>query len=206
MVEIDPFPARAKKVWSDDERNEFIDFIARNPVAGDEIPKVRWSRKNIGKRGGVRVVYFFSDENVPVFLPTVVRKKQRGRFDAKSEESRGQTGESIESSIQAEDEMKKATTHTPANDILTGLENALAYAKGDKSKGIAHVVQVPIVDVRPIRAKLGLSQDKFAATFGVSAKTVRKWEQGTRRPTGPARVLLNVIDREPEVVKRVLSG
>lgn len=102
--------------------------------------------------------------------------------------------------------MKKATAPTPANDILTGLGNALAYAKGDKSKGIAHVVQVPIVDVRAIRAKLGLSQDKFAATFGVSAKTVRKWEQGTRRPTGPARVLLYVIDREPEVVKRVLSG
>lgn len=82
VVEIDPFPARAKKVWSDDERNEFIDFIARNPVAGDEIPrtggirKVRWSRKGIGKRGGIRVVYFFSDENVPVFLLTVYAKSR----------------------------------------------------------------------------------------------------------------------------------
>ena len=92
----------------------------------------------------------------------------------------------------------------PGEDILTGLSNALAYARGDASKGHKHVVAE--ADVRAVRAKLGLSQDGFAATFGVSAKTVRKWEQGERRPTGAARVLLKVIEREPDAVKRALAG
>ena len=91
-------------------------------------------------------------------------------------------------------------------DILQGMQNALAYARGDALKGRAHSVDVPAVDVKAVRAKLGLSQDKFAAAFGVSARTVRKWEQGERRPTGAARVLLKVIEREPEAVRRALRG
>lgn len=92
-----------------------------------------------------------------------------------------------------------------ADDILTGLQNALAHSKGSRFKGRVHTVHVPDVDVKAIRAKLGLSQDRFAAAFGVSAKTIRKWEQRKRRPTGPARVLLNVIDREPAAVRRALT-
>jgi hypothetical protein len=47
-----------------DERLEFVGWIAANPLAGDVIPgsggcrKVRWSRSGMGKRGGVRVIYF----------------------------------------------------------------------------------------------------------------------------------------------------
>jgi hypothetical protein len=51
-------------VWSESERTEFINWIAANPLAGDVVPgsngcrKVRWSRGGMGKRGGVRVIYF----------------------------------------------------------------------------------------------------------------------------------------------------
>ncbi|WP_329610665.1 transcriptional regulator [Advenella mandrilli] len=51
-------------IWSDDERHEFIKWIACNPEAGDVIPgsgglrKVRWGKQGIGKRGGVRIIYF----------------------------------------------------------------------------------------------------------------------------------------------------
>ena len=57
-----------------------------------------------------------------------------------------------------------------------------------------------------LREKLGLSQDRFAALFGLSSRTVRNWEQGVRHPEGPARILLQVIDREPEAVMRALRG
>lgn len=90
--------------------------------------------------------------------------------------------------------------------IMDGLTDALAYAEGDKSRGKAHEVEVPIVDVRAARKKLGLSQDKFAKAFKINPSTLRKWEQGTRRPHGPARVLLTVIEREPEAVRRALAG
>lgn len=58
------FKKYAQAVWCDEERTEFINWIAANPLAGDLVPgtngcrKVRWSRAGMGKRGGVRVVYF----------------------------------------------------------------------------------------------------------------------------------------------------
>jgi putative transcriptional regulator len=67
-------------------------------------------------------------------------------------------------------------------------------------------VRVPEIDVGKVRAKLGLSQDEFAAAFGVSIGTVRNWEQGRRRPEGPARVLLRVIDKAPKTVLGALAS
>jgi len=90
--------------------------------------------------------------------------------------------------------------------IMAGLEDAVAYAEGDRTKGVSHKVTVRDVDVAVLRKKLGLSQDRFAAIFGISSKTVRNWEQGLRHPEGPARVLLQVIDVEPEAVMRALKG
>jgi len=84
--------------------------------------------------------------------------------------------------------------------IATGLRDAIAYARGDKSKGRLHRVYVPDIDVERTRGRLGLSQVDFAAAFGVSVATVRNWEQGRRRPHGPARVLLVVIEKAPGVV------
>lgn len=90
--------------------------------------------------------------------------------------------------------------------IAAGLADAIAYARGDKSRGKARVVEVPTIDVAAMRKKLGLSQDRFAAAFGVSPSTVRNWEQGRRHPEGPAKVLLRVIDKEPEAVLRALHA
>ncbi len=62
------------------------------------------------------------------------------------------------------------------------------------------------VDVRGIRERLKLSQSDFAARFGFTASAVRQWEQGRRQPHGPARVLLTIIDREPNAVRRALES
>lgn len=60
-------------------------------------------------------------------------------------------------------------------------------------------------DVKAIRGRLGLSQEQFAARFGFSVETLRNYEQGHRRPTGPASVLLRVIANEPDAVTRALA-
>ena len=92
-------------------------------------------------------------------------------------------------------------------DLVQALENAVAFAGGKQVKAVRHVVHVPEdIDVGAVRAKLGVSQAAFAARFGVSAATVRNWEQGRRKPDGPARVLLTIIEREPEAVERALAG
>ena len=60
------------------------------------------------------------------------------------------------------------------------------------------------VDARLVREQTGLSQEQFAATFGLDVATVRNWEQGRSSPDTAARVLLAVIEKEPEAVKRAL--
>ncbi|HEX4113995.1 MAG TPA: type II toxin-antitoxin system MqsA family antitoxin [Stellaceae bacterium] len=90
--------------------------------------------------------------------------------------------------------------------IMAGLEDALAYAKGDKTRGVEHIVRVPAkIDVRAIRRKFGLSQQKFADRFGFDARALQDWEQGRRRPDRATRILFRVIERAPEVVERALD-
>jgi putative transcriptional regulator len=89
------------------------------------------------------------------------------------------------------------------NRILKAAEEALAIAEGRMTTGfVAHAPEG--IDVRALRQRLKLSQDAFARTFGVPKRTIQDWEQGRRSPEGAARVLLKVIDREPEAVKRAL--
>ena len=57
--------------------------------------------------------------------------------------------------------------------------------------------------VAEARAKTGLSQDKFAALLGISARTLRDWEQGRRSPSGAARTLLRIAAKHPEVLREV---
>ena len=83
VAETAVFMRQAGALWSDDERLEFVDFIARNPEAGDLIPasggirKVRWGRQGSGKRGGVRVIYFYHDPAMPLYLLMIYAKAQR---------------------------------------------------------------------------------------------------------------------------------
>ena len=60
-------------------------------------------------------------------------------------------------------------------------------------------------DAREARHKLGLSQREFAAVIGTGVGTVRKWELGTRRPSGAARTLIEVIKAEPKAVRRAIA-
>ncbi len=58
----------------------------------------------------------------------------------------------------------------------------------------------PEPDVRALRDRYGLTQDQFAHLLGISVATLRNWEQGRRKPEGPARVLLRVAAKHPEAV------
>jgi len=57
-----------------------------------------------------------------------------------------------------------------------------------------------------LRRELGMSQSRFAKSFGFGLAAVQSWEQGRRRPEGAARVLLRVIEHEPEAVRRALAA
>lgn len=86
--------------------------------------------------------------------------------------------------------------------MIASAKQALAYAKGEDSDCVVHIPEV--IDIARIRAKIGMSQGKFAAYFGVKVRTIQEWEQGRVVPSGAARAFLTVIDREPEAVRRAL--
>jgi putative transcriptional regulator len=96
--------------------------------------------------------------------------------------------------------MGKAVTKS----IRRGLEEAVAFAKGQANTRAYRVYVPQQVDVRAIRTKLGLTQESFAAEFGFSVNTLRHWEQGKRRPEGPTRAYLLVIAGAPKTVRKVL--
>jgi hypothetical protein len=83
VAETAPFIRQAAKLWTEDDRIEFVNFIAANPEAGDVIPdtgglrKIRWSRPGTGKRGGVRVIYFYHDDLMPLYLLLIYAKAGR---------------------------------------------------------------------------------------------------------------------------------
>jgi hypothetical protein len=80
VAETEAFLRYASAVWSGEEREEFITWIANNPLAGDVIPgtgglrKVRYSRQGSGKRGGTRVIYFNVLEDGTIWLLIVYSK------------------------------------------------------------------------------------------------------------------------------------
>ena len=88
-------------------------------------------------------------------------------------------------------------------EISAGLEEAIEHAKGKRGQVVVHKPET--INVKAIRAKTGMSQQRFCATFGISLGTLRHWEQGLRSPRGPARILLKVVDSDPKAVMRVVG-
>jgi putative transcriptional regulator len=87
-------------------------------------------------------------------------------------------------------------------ELKQSLSEANLIKRGQLKPG--HVFHVkPESNIVRVRGKLGLSQSKFAAILGISADTLQNWEQGRRTPTGPAKVLLKIAARHPEVLLEV---
>ena len=89
------------------------------------------------------------------------------------------------------------------NEIKAGLNEAIAFAKKKETK--IKTYQPHAVNVKQIRHNLHMTQELFAASFGVSLGTLRHWERGDRKPQGPALVLLNMVEKAPETVLQMLA-
>lgn len=80
IIETPTFKTDVDSIWTEDERGEFCTWIAANHNAGDVIPgtggcrKVRWSKRGVGKRGGVRVIYYTRLKNGEIWLLVIYSK------------------------------------------------------------------------------------------------------------------------------------
>jgi mRNA-degrading endonuclease RelE of RelBE toxin-antitoxin system len=83
VVAENTFVKEARRFWDEKDLEDFITYIALHPLEGEEIQgtgglrKIRWSRPGRGKRGGVRVIYYFYNEKFPLHLLTVYAKSQQ---------------------------------------------------------------------------------------------------------------------------------
>ena len=83
-------------------------------------------------------------------------------------------------------------------ELLASVKQGAAIIKGTMQP--SRTFEFPETEVKAIREQFGLSQNKFAHLVGISVGTLRNWEQGRRRPEGPARVLLQVAAKHPEAL------
>ena len=88
------------------------------------------------------------------------------------------------------------------NELLASIEEAGKIKRGGVNA--SRSFEFPEPDVKSIRESVGFSQSKFATLIGVSPRTLQNWEQGHRHPTGPAKVLLKLVQIDPESVFRTL--
>jgi putative transcriptional regulator len=98
--------------------------------------------------------------------------------------------------------------------IMEGLQQAIDYEKGDKSLGRLRVSAVPDIEpiadfskekIKEIRQKTNLPQKYFAKLVGVSPRAVEAWETGKRKPTGSAKRLFQLIEKEPSIINAMIK-
>lgn len=85
--------------------------------------------------------------------------------------------------------------------IAAGLNDAIAYAGGDMSRGR----EAKPVNVKAIRQAVKLTQDQFAKTYHLPIGTVRDWEQNRSQPDSGSKVYLRMIEADPRAVRRIVS-
>lgn len=89
-------------------------------------------------------------------------------------------------------------------ELLESVKQGAAIMKGKAQP--SRSFEFPETEIRALREQFGLSQDKFAHLVGISVGTLRNWEQGRRKPEGPARVLLKVASLHPEALLDIAEG
>jgi putative transcriptional regulator len=85
------------------------------------------------------------------------------------------------------------------NELLQSVREAAAIERGAMKPSRKFEVKTAN-DVVRVRTSLGLPQTKFAKLLGISEDTLQNWEQGRRKPAGPAKVLLKIAAKHPKIV------
>jgi len=90
--------------------------------------------------------------------------------------------------------------------LIKAAKNARKIARGEADPASFHVHVPTTLDVQKIRKALDLSQDAFALRFGIPLATLKDWEQKRRKPEVAARILLKVIEKNPDAVSDALAA
>ena len=149
----------------------------------------------MGKRGGIRVIYFWVVSAEIVVLLAAYPKNEKENLSYADKKA-------IRRAVEG---LKKETQLSPlAQNIVEGLNEAAAYFKGERKLTVKRFEIPDDINVKAVRATTHLSQSQFAAKFGFHARTLQDWECGRSRPEPPVRAYLRVIERAPRAVEEAL--
>jgi putative transcriptional regulator len=200
FIESHIFEKQVNALLSDDEFALFQGFLFSNPKAGAVIQqtgglrKVRWAVQGKGKSGGVRVIYLYVTAAAQIRLIRDLQEGHQGRFECRREKDPEETqrklvGSTMDKKLFA-DLVESMQQH---NEIIAGTRKP------------ARATKVDAQSIKVLRARAGLTQEKFAALIQVDLSTLRNWEQGRREPTGPAKALIRAITNDPKHVLKALE-
>lgn len=82
--------------------------------------------------------------------------------------------------------------------LVSSIREAGEIKAGKRNPSRVYEIEPP--SIKDVREKLNVSQSEFAIMIGVSVRTLQNWEQGRRKPEGPAKALLRVASRNPQAV------
>ncbi len=151
-----------------------------------------------GKRDGIRVIYFYRSIKMPIFLLTAYKKSQQDHLSQKVKNELRKKLPKIVEYLKKCDVMNKVEEN-----LLKGLDEALEYASSveNDSKKLAVIIPKDI-DVLRLRENLYMIREKISKVFGFPIRTLEKWEQGLRRPTGATRAYLCVFKKILVLLKK----
>lgn len=201
FIESAVFTRQVRELLTDEEYWGLQWHLALSPKVGEVIQgtgglrKVRWASGGGGKRGGVRVIYFYAARQNQVRLLLIYRKGVKDDLSAAEKKVLRKLNENGRSEFMNKKLFSELVeSMTQMNEIVRG------------KRAPSRKFDIDANAIKALRAKIGLSQPKFAALLNVDVGTLRNWEQGRREPTGPAKALLTAISRDPTHVLKALAA
>jgi putative transcriptional regulator len=203
LIATRTYERAVRKLLPLEQREAMEAAICADPLRAPVIPgsggirKLRWMAPGRGKRGGVRTIYFFT-------CGRLVDRLRQGRTRGSEAGRLASVGASRSGDQEGSSKMTEGRS-VLGREVEEALNEVLAHVRGEAALATRVVDDPSKARIMAVRKRLGLSRRQFAERYHLDPRTVQDWEQGRRTPDQAARVLLTVIEREPEAVERALT-
>jgi len=189
FIETSTFTKEIQRLVPDDIYRMLQSALMLRPDAGSLIRggsglrKVRWNLPGSGKQGSLRIIYYWDPPDIIYMLFPISKERARRSYDG-PDQTAPWDGQGIV--IMKKDHFEK---------LVASIREAGEIKAGRKAPSRTYEIKPP--EIKTVRERLNVSQNQFALMIGVSVRTLQNWEQGRRKPEGPAKALLRIASRNP---------